>query len=54
VTASLLTIATRGLRFFPMLLLGVVLFCAGQLVNDFFFQAADQLVAIERSVGGGR
>lgn len=51
---SLLTITTSVLRFFPMFLLAFGLFAVGMAVNDFFFQAADQLVAIERAVGGGR
>lgn len=50
----LLGVVTRVLRFFPALLLGFALFCLGQAINDFFFQASDQLVAVESAIGGGR
>ncbi len=45
-------LTTRVLRFFPALLLALVIVSAGLAVRDFFFQAADQLLTVQSSVGG--
>jgi len=50
---SLLRITTRGLRFFPALILAFVLFSVGMAVRELFFQAADQLVVVTSAVAGG-
>lgn len=42
----------RVLRFFPMVLLALVLVSAGLAVRDFFFQTADQLVSVQSSLMG--
>lgn len=49
---SALTIVSRLLKFFPALVLAFVLFSLGMAVRECLFQAADQLITVQHTVGG--